>query len=180
MNEDPVSLLDRLKAFKEKLRGAKRQQSVDLQTTSNFNVGNSLASRFSYLSGGGTKKQVSADTGANIGMTVGGLAGGTLGRRYLRAAIDDVVRHPELLKDTAMAYARSASGKTIPSKILAGRGMSSTLRFLKTMPKPVRSNALKWLGATVGGLAGGYALGGTIGHTAADDVDGLPIRMTND
>jgi hypothetical protein len=56
MNEDPVSLLECLKAFKEKLRGAKRQQSVDLQTTSNFNVGNSLASRFSYLSGGGTKK----------------------------------------------------------------------------------------------------------------------------
>jgi hypothetical protein len=180
MGEDHTPLLQRLQAFKEKLRGAKRQQSVDLQTTSNFNVGNSLASRFSYLAGGGTKKQVSADTGANIGMTLGGLAGGTIGRRYLRAAIDDAVKNPELLKDTAWAYARSASGKTIPSKVLAGHGLSSTLRFLKNMPKPIRSNALKWIGATAGGIAGGYTLGGTIGHNAADDVDGLPIRLSKD
>lgn len=180
MEEDRTPLLERLKAFKEKLRGAKRQQSVDLQTTSNFNVGNSLASRFSYLAGGGTKKQVSADTGANIGMTLGGLAGGTIGRRYLRAAIDDMVENPGLLRDTAKQYYRSASGKTLPSKILAGRGMSSTYRFLKTMPKQVRGNALKWLGTTAGGLIGGYALGGTIGHNVADDVDGLPIRLSKD
>lgn len=162
------------------LYNKKKQQSVDLQTTSNFDVGTSLASRLSYLSGGGTKKQVSADTGASVGMTAGGLLGAHFGRKYLRKAIDEVVEHPKLLKDTANTYLRSASGKTLPTKIIAGRGASSYYKFLRDMPKSLRGNILKTVGLTAGGMFGGYAAGGILGHSLTGDVNGLPVRVDRD
>lgn len=169
-----------LQNWKEQLgtfRDKRRQKSVDLQTTSNFDVSKSLASRFSYLAGGGTKKQVSADTGANVGMWSGGLLGGHLGRKYLREALDTAVEQKGVLEDTAKAYMKSRSGRTVPTKMLLGNSTGSYYRFLRDLPPSVRGNVLKSIGLIGGGIVGGYTLGGAGGHLIARDTSGLPLDI---
>lgn len=156
-----------------------RVGTMDLQTASEYSL-DSLASKLSYLAGGGTKKQVASDMGATVGNVAGTGAGVLLGAKHLRNLADALVTNSGALAKNLLTFTPDVKGQTLLGKAVDTANVKNVAKLTSKIPKQISNPALKAI-ATIAGLPlAGYALGGTAGHLLATDdaavVRPLPVR----